>query len=130
MARLVHLAVKVDDLERAAAFWEGVFGFKRADVQRKRGHTSCHLSDGHFDLALIQYDSEETIEAGWAGPGPRIHHLGFAVPDLDRTREELVRNGCALLSQWGVLPIKFRTPHGIVAEVGPATIYPGVADRY
>ena len=53
MARIVHLAIKVDDIEKAAAFWEQVFGFRRSDVQKKRGHTSCHLTDGEFDLALV-----------------------------------------------------------------------------
>lgn len=130
MARIVHLAIKVDDIEKAAAFWEKVFGFRRSDVQRKRGHTSCHLTDGEFDLALVQYDSEQTVEADWAGPGPRIHHIGLAVPDLAAKSDELESSGCKLLSQPGVLPIKFRTPHGIVAEIGPATIYPGVSDRY
>lgn len=130
MARIVHLAIKVDDIEKAAAFWEQVFGFRRSDVQKKRGHTSCHLTDGEFDLALVQYESEKTVEADWAGPGPRLHHLGFAVSDYASKAKELESQGCTILSQPGVLPIKLRTPHGIVAEVGPATIYPGVADRY
>lgn len=130
MARIVHLALKVDDIETAAAFWEGVFGFKRSEVQKKRGHISCHLTDGEFDLALVQYETEETVEADWAGHGSRIHHLGFAVSDFASKAKELETQGCKILSQPGVLPIKFRMPHGIVAEVGPATIYPGVADRY
>jgi lactoylglutathione lyase len=130
MARIVHLAIKVDDIEKAAAFWEQVFGFRRSDVQKKRGHTSCHLTDGEFDLALVQYESEQTVEADWAGPGPRLHHLGFAVSDYAGKAQELENQGCTILSQPGVLPIKVRAPHGIVAEVGPATIYPGVADRY
>jgi lactoylglutathione lyase len=127
MSRIVHLAIKVDDLERAAAFWENVFGFRRSEVQRKRGHTSCHLTDGRFDLALIQYDGEDTAEAGLAGPGPRIHHYGIAVGDVERAVGELRLRGCEILSQPGVMPVKFRAPHGIIGEVGPAAIFPGVA---
>ena len=125
MSRVVHLAIKVDDVERAATFWESVFGFKRASTTRKRGHTSCHMSDGKLDIALIQYDSEDTVEADWAGPGPCIHHLGLAVEDPEAVRKQLEKNGCEILSQPGVLPIKFRDPSGIVAEVAPASNFPG-----
>lgn len=124
--RIVHLAIKVDDVEKAAAFYEQAFGFKRSELVRKRGHLSCHLTDGAFDLALIQYDSEDTVEAGWAGPGPRLHHVGFAVEDTEACAARLREHGCEILSQPGVLPVKYRDPAGIVAEVGPASIYPGV----
>lgn len=126
MSRVVHLAIKVNDLEKAANFWQSVFGFKRSEITRKRGHTSCHLTDGTFDLALIQYDSEDTVEADWAGPGPCLHHVGIAVDDPEAIRVQLEKNGCEILSQPGVLPIKFRDPSGVVAEVAPAATYPGV----
>jgi len=124
-ARVVHLAIKVEDVEKAAAFYEQVFGFKRSTVTRKRGHVSCHLTDGEFDLALVQYDSETTVEADWAGPGPRIHHVGIAVEDTDAVCRRLLDTGCTILSQPGVLPVKFRGPDGVVMEVGPAGIFPG-----
>jgi lactoylglutathione lyase len=129
MSRVVHLALKVSDIERAAEFWQKVFGFSRSEVTRKRGHTSCHLTDGRFDLALIQYDSEETVEACFAGPGPRIHHFGIAVDDVAGTESELRQHGCEILSQPGVTPVKFRAPGGVIAEVGPAAVYPGVDIR-
>lgn len=126
MSRIVHLAIKVDDLEAAATFWQNVFGFTRSEVTRKRGHTSCHLTDGAFDLALIQYDSENTAEAQWAGPGPRIHHVGIAVDDAESLQQKLIESECEILSKPGVMPIKFRDSGGIVAEIGPPSIYPGV----
>ena len=115
MSRVVHLALKVNDLEQAAAFWEKVFGFKRSEVTHKRGHTSCHLTDGRFDLALIRYDSEDTVEADLAGPGPCIHHLGIAVEDVAAAEAELRRRGCEILSRPGVTPVTFRAPGGITA---------------
>ena len=30
MARIVHIAVKVDDLEKATEFYENTFGFRRS----------------------------------------------------------------------------------------------------
>jgi len=129
MARVVHLAIKVDDLERASAFYQNVFGFRHTETSRKRGHTSCHLTDGAFDIALIEYDSESTVEADWAGPGPRIHHIGIAVEDVAACEEELRRQGCEILSKPGVRPVKFRAPGGIVAEIGGTDAFPGAPPR-
>lgn len=125
MSSIVHLAIKVSDIESAATFYQTVFGFTRTTTTRKRGHTSCHLSDGRFDLALIQYESEQTVEADWAGPGPCIHHFGIAVEDTEAVHQRLLAGGFTILSEPGVLPIKFRGPDGVVMEVGPAKIFPG-----
>ena len=53
MSRIVHLALKVDDLERTTQFYREVFGFSEMSTDRVRDHTSRHLSDGTIDLALI-----------------------------------------------------------------------------
>lgn len=127
MPSIVHLAVKVTDIETSAAFYEKVFGFTRTSTSTKRGHTSCHLTDGRIDLALIQYASEDTVEADWAGPGPRLHHFGIAVEDTEAVCRRLAESGCTVLSQPGVLPVKFRGPDGVVMEVGPSDIFPGAA---
>jgi len=58
MARIVHIALKVDDLEKTSQFYEQVFGFQPVETSKVRDHTSRHLSDGAIDLALIKYDSE------------------------------------------------------------------------
>ena len=70
MARIVHIALKVEDLERTTEFYENVFGFKEMETAKVRDHTSRHLSDGTIDLALIKYDAEESKESLAAGQGP------------------------------------------------------------
>lgn len=125
MSKLVHLAIKVDDAEKSAEFYQKIFGFRRTSTSTKRGHTSIHLTDGSFDVALIQYESEDTVEADWAGPGPCIHHFGVAVESVADKEAELRALGCEILSQPGVMPIKFRMPGGIVAEIAPTTHFPG-----
>jgi len=63
MSRIVHLALKVDDLEKTSEFYEKVFGFKEVETSKVRDHISRHLTDGSIDLALIKYDSEESAES-------------------------------------------------------------------
>jgi len=123
MGRIVHIALKVDDLDRATDFYEKVFGFALADDARVRDHRSRHLSDGAIDLALIKYDSEESAEAKAAGEGPCIHHFAIEVDDVERYLAEIRRFGCEIISDPGVIPIKFRAPGGTVAEIVPQQRY-------
>jgi len=57
MPRIVHSALKVDDLEKATDYEKG-FGFVEMETGQVIDHTSRHLTDGTIDLALIKYDSE------------------------------------------------------------------------
>src|SRR6516165_5445453 len=71
MPRIVHIAIKVDDLEKATKFYEDVFGFRQTGTGYARGHVSRHLTDGNIDLALMTYDSEDVEEAAFR---PRSMH--------------------------------------------------------
>jgi hypothetical protein len=81
------------------------------------------LTDGTIDLALIKYDSEESAEARASGLGPCIHHFGIEVDDLKESAAELEKFGCQVISDPGVIPIKFRAPGGTVAEIVPKARY-------
>jgi len=118
MSRIMHIALKVDDLEAATRFYVDVFGFRELDTSSRDGHTSRHLSDGTTDLALMKYESEEMPEALWAGPGQCIHHFGLEVEDKAVMADRIAAAGCEILSKPGSKgALKFRTPHGIVAEL-------------
>jgi catechol 2,3-dioxygenase-like lactoylglutathione lyase family enzyme len=119
MSKIYHIAVKVPDIDKAKAFYKNLFGFEELKQSKVRDHTSCHLTDGVIDLAIIQYDSEDSPEAGLSGDGPCIHHFGVEVDDLETSNSQLKEMGCEILSKPGVLPIKFRSPFGVVAEISP-----------
>lgn len=123
MARIVHIALKVDDLEKATEFYEKSFGFVEVETGQVRDHTSRHLTDGAIDLALIKYDSEDSAEARASGLGPCIHHFAIEVDDMKASAEQLNQFGCEIISDPGVVPIKFRAPGGTVAEIVPKARY-------
>jgi lactoylglutathione lyase len=123
MARIVHIALKVEDLERTTQFYEKVFGFKEMETAQVRDHTSRHLSDGAIDLALIKYDAEESKESLAAGQGPCIHHFAIEVEDIEKYAAEIAKFGCEIISDPGVIPVKFRAPGGTVAEIVPQARY-------
>lgn len=117
MGRIVHLAVKVMDLEAATKFYSEVFGFTEVKTGRNRQHISRHMTDGHIDFTLMKYDSEEAHEATLAGEGSRLHHWGVTVDDQDAAAEKIRQYGGEILSAEGEGALKFRAPDGTIAEV-------------
>ena len=123
MPRIVHIAIKVDDLEKATKFYEDVFGFRQTDTGYARGHTSRPMTDGNIDLALMVYDSEDVDEAQLSGPGPCIHHWGIEVEDRDACIARIKANGGTIISHPDAGALKFRAPDGTVAEIVAAGRY-------
>lgn len=127
--RIVHLALKVDDLERTKAFYRDVFGFTEVKTKKVRDHTSAHLTDGNIDFALLRYDADaDSAESRAAGAGPCIHHFAVEVEDLDAAKTQILTYGCEIISDEGVVPIKFRAPGGTIAELVPARRYANARD--
>ena len=116
-SRIVHVAIKVNDLEKATKFYENVFGFRQVSTGRNHQHISRHMTDGETDLALMLYDSESAAEAQLAGPGPRIHHWGLEVEDREAFADTIKQHGGEILSKPEANALKFRAPDGTLAEI-------------
>ena len=86
MNRIVHLALKVEDLEKTTEFYQKVFGFKEVETRKTRDHLSRHLTDGGgIDFTLIKYDEgTQSAESKASGEGPCIHHFAIEVDDATR----------------------------------------------
>jgi lactoylglutathione lyase len=115
-ARIVHLALKVDDLDKATKFYETVFGFKQLGTTPHGHHVSRHLTDGNIDLALMKWDRDDREDAMLAGAGPRIHHWGVEVADREAFAEIVRRHGGEILSKPGAPTLRFRTPDSTIME--------------
>jgi len=128
-AEIVHLALKVKNIDESLRFYSQIFGFKHTGTRRAgplKDHMSCWLTDGTVGFTLIQYDSEDAPEAKEAGVGPCIHHFGISVPpeELDEYINSIKKAGCKIISPPGVNPMKFRTVDGVIAEVGTPDKFP------
>jgi hypothetical protein len=55
--------------------------------------------------------------------GPCIHHFAIEVEDLPRAEQRIKAYSCEIISEPGVIPIKFRAPGGAVAELVPVGRY-------
>ncbi len=124
MNRIVHLALKVEDLEKTTAFYQKVFGFREVETRKTRDHLSRHLTDGALDFTLIKYDEgTDSAESKAAGEGPCIHHFAVEVDDVEAATRQVRSYGCELISDPGEIPVKFRAPGGTVCEIVPKGRY-------
>ena len=124
MNRIVHLSLKVDAVQKAGDFYHKLFGFKDMETHRTRDHVSRHMTDGAMDFTLMEYDADtQSAESKAAGDAPCIHHFALEVDDVARTAERVQSAGCEIISDPGVLPIKFRAVGGTVAELVPVGRY-------
>ena len=118
--KIDHLAIRVDDLEAAGEFYEGVLGFTDVRQGHTRDHYSRHLTDGRIDVALVQYDRDAASRESEVGGGPCIHHFGVSVDDVDAWTDRITALGCEIISKPGVVPVKFIAPGGVVMEFAPS----------
>jgi catechol 2,3-dioxygenase-like lactoylglutathione lyase family enzyme len=81
MARIRHIAILTEDVEKLVNFYTKGFGLK---IVPGVG-TATYLSDGHINLAIIPIGPERAIEGPQLQTG--INHFGFEVEDVGAVRE-------------------------------------------
>ena len=115
MAKLRHIAMVVEDIEKTAQFYETSFGMQRV---RQTG-TAIGLSDGVVSLVII-HPSNVNME----GDSRRgLHHLGFLVEDMDRESAKVeangaVRHGGIINAECGTqTERKYRDPNGQIFDL-------------
>ena len=71
MARLRHFAICVNDLDKAAAFYQSVFDLKRIAREDLEIGSAIYMSDGVINLALLNFKgsqgskASDLQESGW-----------------------------------------------------------------
>jgi len=130
MARIVHLAVTADTLEPLSRICREVFGFIHTGTivnppeqsngkTIRSGYVAHHLNDGLIDFTLIKFEDQEHADVGSSLTHTGLHHFGIEDRDPESAAVRIREHGGEMLSVAGTLPVKFRAPGGIVAEVIP-----------
>lgn len=102
--RIGHVHLKVADLDRALAFYQGVLGF---EITQRMGRSAVFLSAGgyHHHIALNTWES-----LGAAAPPPGrtgLYHLAILYPDRAHLADALER-----LQSAGI-PLEGASDHGV-----------------
>src|SRR3981189_1764199 len=87
MARIKHIALTTKEPAKVADFYKAAFGLKEL---RRSPNRAVFLTDGHINVAILNYKTEKSADVGAHGPNfDGIHHFGFEVDDLDEACEKL-----------------------------------------
>lgn len=93
VSRLNHAVLFVSDLERAATFYERLFGFQRIASEGRMVFLRAQGSDNHHDLGLLSLGPQaRPASRGSTG----LYHLAWQVPtiqDLAQARIALLEAG-------------------------------------
>jgi glyoxylase I family protein len=93
MAKIKHIALSTQDVDRTAAFYVNVFGMKeiaRIDSPNARGY---YLSDGDLNLAILNFKNAAAAGAERGKTWSGLHHIGFQVESLEAITEKLAAAG-------------------------------------
>jgi len=99
--RINHLAVVVDDIEAALAFWRDGLGMEVERLQEvpEQQATVAFLPVGDSDIELVRPTTEDSGIARFLRKrGPGLHHICLEVDDLDTLLERLKGMGVRLIN--------------------------------
>jgi len=99
---LDHVAVAVTNLDEALAHYRDVWELEPAQVERvaDQGVDEAMLELPGSSLQLIAPTSPESTVASFLDKrGPGLHHVAYAVADLDATLAHLRERGVALIDE-------------------------------
>jgi methylmalonyl-CoA epimerase len=98
--RIDHIGVATDDLEGALALYEETLGMQLAhrETVESQGVEAALLDvgDGHVEL-LRPLDPDTPIGKYLAKRGPGLHHVAYAVGDIDDVLAKLSDAGVELI---------------------------------
>ena len=114
MAKLRHVTLSVDDMEKTAAFYEQAFEMKRV----RQSGVAIMMSDGVVSLAIIDANRNANSNAQKG-----LHHFGFLVDNIDEAAAKVEQSGGTYAGQIkniGEGPRterKYRDPNGVPFDV-------------
>jgi methylmalonyl-CoA/ethylmalonyl-CoA epimerase len=98
--RIDHIGVAVEDIDAALELYEGAFAMPLAhrETVEEQGVEAVLLDvgEGHVEL-LAPLGPETAVGKFLARKGPGLHHVAYAVDDIDATLEKLSAAGLELI---------------------------------
>ena len=98
--RIDHIGVAVEDIDAAIALYEGSFEMELAhrETVEEQGVEAVLLDvgDGHVEL-LAPLGPDTPVGRYLAKSGAGLHHVAYAVDDIDATLEKLAAAGLQLI---------------------------------
>ena len=115
MAKIKHIAIRTEDTEGLAKFFQDVFGL---ELVQRRGHGPIDLTDGDVNVTLLPL----AVGTNGTPAKPGFEHIGFTVENDEETRQKLLAAGASEMNPVQLGDVyyesKFRHPDGLILDVG------------
>jgi methylmalonyl-CoA/ethylmalonyl-CoA epimerase len=96
--RIAHIGIAVAELDRIVPFYRDLLGLPEVPLDDSDGAEIAGFSAGESLIELLQADAPDSPIAKFvAKRGPGIHHICFAVDDLNGTLDRCRRAGIKLI---------------------------------
>lgn len=98
--RIDHIGVAVDDLEAAISLYETTFGMQQAhrETVESQGVEAVLLDVGEGHVELLRPLGPDTAVGKFLDKrGPGLHHVAYAVGDIDAALASLSEAGVGLI---------------------------------
>ena len=98
--RIAHIGVAVRTLNELLPFYRDILGLPEVPLDNADGASIAGLAAGDSLVELLEAESEDSpIGKFVARRGPGIHHVCFAVDDLDGTLDKCRAAGFRLIDE-------------------------------
>ncbi len=104
--KINHVAVAVEDISKAAQFWESVLGLKLDRIEEVESQHAkvAFFPCGESEVELVEPTDTESGTARFLQTrGPGIHHLCLEVDDIDKALEELKAKDVRLINETAIV---------------------------
>ncbi len=104
ISHIEHIGIAVNSLEEAIPFYENMLGMKCYAVEEVHDQKvkTAFFMVGQTKIELLEStDPEGPIGKFIEKKGPGIHHLAFAVDNVNQSLSELENKGVRLIDQKG-----------------------------
>ncbi|MDX6608517.1 MAG: methylmalonyl-CoA/ethylmalonyl-CoA epimerase [Solirubrobacterales bacterium] len=98
--RIDHIGVAVEDLEAGIELYEKSFGMELGlrEIVEEQGVEAALLNVGDGHVELMAATGPDTPVGKFIGKrGAGLHHVAYAVDDIDSTLQQLTANGIELI---------------------------------
>lgn len=98
--RIAHIGIALGSIEAAMPFYREVLGLETADVEDSDGARIAAFKAGESLVELLESaDADTPVGKFLARRGPGLHHVCFAVDDIEATLDRCRAAGVRLIDE-------------------------------
>ncbi len=125
MARIRHIAIATQDPESTARFYIEGLGLEQVGRVESATAEGYYLSDGHVNLAILRFKTDDAAMAEGAPRYAGIHHMGVEVENMEEARARFEAAGAVHrpypgtedMAKRGNVEVKFWCPDGVTVDL-------------